>query len=84
MKRKWILIATGCLAVLGTGLFGYYKALEYNLVRYNRYDIRSAGSLQIGDLAPDLELESTDGGGVRKLSDYWGDRPLVLVFGSYT
>lgn len=84
MRRKWI-IAFVCIALAGAaGFWGYYKALELNLIRYNRYDIRSEGVLQVGDLAPDLELASADGSGSRHLSDFWGHKSLVLVFGSYT
>jgi hypothetical protein len=42
-----------------------------------------AGRLQVGDRAPDFELEYHDHSGKMRLSDLRG-RPVVLAFGSYT
>jgi len=52
--------------------------------KLGKYDIRSEGLLQVGDVAPDLELERLDGSGRVKFSQLHSDRPLVLLFGSYT
>ena len=41
------------------------------------------GSLEIGDMAPDFELPLLDGALVR-LSGLYEERPVVLIFGSYT
>ena len=41
-------------------------------------------SLAPGDPAFDFELPRLDGGGLVRLSDFAGDRPVALVFGSYT
>jgi len=37
-----------------------------------------------GDLAPDFELPSRDGGVTIRLADLRAERPVALVFGSYT
>jgi hypothetical protein len=37
-----------------------------------------------GDLAPDFELPGLDGGGSVRLASLLSERPVVLVFGSYT
>lgn len=37
-----------------------------------------------GDAAPDFELQRHDGSGTLKLSDQFGERPTVLVFGNFT
>lgn len=43
------------------------------------------GSLAEGDVAPDFSLRTTQDRTHRvSLSSYRGDRPVVLVFGSYT
>lgn len=42
------------------------------------------GDLQVGDPAPDFELEKTDKSGKVQLASFRGQRPVVLVFGSYT
>jgi hypothetical protein len=39
--------------------------------------------LAAGDAAPDVELETLEGRAIR-LSDYWQEQPVVLIFGSYT
>ncbi len=37
-----------------------------------------------GDLAPDFELRDANGENPVRLSDFRGDRPVALVFGSFT
>jgi hypothetical protein len=43
-----------------------------------------AGSLAVGDRAPDFTLPTHDHSGQVTLSSHRGARPVVLVFGSYT
>ena len=49
-----------------------------------RYDEREEGTLRVGDLAPDVELTALDGTTRVGLLADRGDKPLVLVFGSFT
>jgi hypothetical protein len=42
------------------------------------------GNLRVGDSAPDFLLPALDGSGVVQLSIEFQERPVVLVFGSYT
>jgi peroxiredoxin len=37
-----------------------------------------------GDIAPDFALPRLDGRGYVRLADFRGERPVALVFGSYT
>ena len=60
------------------------EAMKRGYVKIGKYDIRSEGILQVGDLAPDLELERLDGSGKVKFSELHTEKPLVLMFGSYT
>jgi hypothetical protein len=60
------------------------EAMKRGYVKLGKYDIRSEGILQVGDLAPDLELERLDGSGRVKFSELHTEKPLVLLFGSYT
>ena len=39
---------------------------------------------QHSDAAPGLDLLRVSGDGTARLSDYWAEKPLVLIFGSYT
>jgi hypothetical protein len=43
----------------------------------------SSGAMS-GDIAPDFTLESPDGKSVATLSSFRGDKPVALIFGSYT
>ncbi len=42
------------------------------------------GKLKVGDPAPDFTLASLDGKQQVTLSDFRGERPVALIFGSYT
>jgi hypothetical protein len=54
------------------------------LIGMLRYDEREEGTLRVGDVAPDVELVALDGVGRTSLLADRGDRPLVLIFGSFT
>ena len=43
-----------------------------------------AGTLDPGQQATDFALKPLDGGSLVRLSSFRGQRPVVLVFGSYT
>jgi len=81
--KKWIRVGAVALIVLGLGAWGYFEAAKRAWIRINEYDIRTEGSLRVGDLAPDVELSTMDGG-TRRISELYAEKPLVLVFGSYT
>jgi hypothetical protein len=79
---KKILAGVGA-AVLVVGGAAVALIGPQNVVGMLRYDIRSEGSLKLGDAAPDVEL--VDLGGARvHLRDRLGPRPAVLIFGSFT
>jgi hypothetical protein len=83
---RWRVIvawATAAAVVGGVGYLGYRKLLEGGWIKYNEWDRRDRGTLQVGHRAPDLELPLLDEGRVR-LAELWRERPVVLVFGSCT
>lgn len=43
-----------------------------------------AGELKAGDSAPDFSLQRVDKSGLVQLSTLTHERPVVLIFGSYT
>jgi len=43
-----------------------------------------AGTLEVGDAAPNFELEKLDKSGLIRLSELTSRQPVVLIFGSYT
>ena len=77
-------IAGSFLAATAAGAWGFFEATKRAWIHYNDYDIRSEGTLRVGDWAPDLALANADGSGEMRLADLFAEKPLVLVFGSYT
>ena len=49
-----------------------------------RYDQRREGDLKVGHRAPDLSLTTLDGTTRTQLLEHAGERPLVVIFGSFT
>ena len=43
-----------------------------------------AGHLAVGQAAPDFALQTVDRSRTVRLSREWRERPIVLIFGSYT
>ncbi len=39
---------------------------------------------KVGDMAPDFELSDANGENAVRLSDFRGNKPVALIFGSYT
>ncbi len=84
LRRRIVWRTALAFVVLGAGGFASWMALvRAGVLRYNKWDRRERGTLRVGDLAPDLELVRYDGSPVR-LASLWGEKPLVLVFGSCT
>jgi hypothetical protein len=48
------------------------------------WQVARAGNVNVGDVAPDFSLESPDHKSSFRLSSSRGEKPVVLVFGSYT
>jgi hypothetical protein len=48
------------------------------------WQVARGGNVNVGDLAPDFSLESPDHKASFRLSSLRGEKPVVLVFGSYT
>lgn len=43
-----------------------------------------ANAPKVGDEAPDFELSDTDGSTTMRMSSYLEEKPVALVFGSFT
>lgn len=80
LKRIAIVVA---LLVLAAAALAEWKIGWRNIVGMLRYDQRREGKLRVGDVAPDVTLATLDGGEAR-LSEHVGEKPLVLIFGSFT
>ena len=85
LRRKLKIAAITVVAVAAVGaasFYGYMQLVMAGYIKYNKYDKRSRGELQVGSQTPDLEVAMYDGSKGR-LSDLW-HRPVMLVFGSCT
>jgi hypothetical protein len=83
VRRKILVGVAAVVALGGAGFFVWYQLVKAGVLRYNEYDRREKGTLQVGHVAPDLALTMYDGSPVR-LSEMWKTKPLFLVFGSCT
>lgn len=82
-KRKKVIVALAAL-VLGGGAAMVAWMGPRNVIGMLRYDQREEGRLKVGDVAPDVELRSLVGAKPEHLQAYIGDKPLILIFGSFT
>jgi len=83
--KTWKKVVLGLVAVVvGVAAFFVWKIGPRNVIGMLRYDQREEGTLLVGHAAPDVSLVSLDGVTRTPLSRSIGDKPLVLVFGSYT
>jgi hypothetical protein len=78
------LIAAGAAVVLVAGIVVLARIGPRNVIGMMRYDQREEGRLKIGDAAPGVELLSLDGSRGEGIAAHIGERPLVLIFGSFT
>jgi hypothetical protein len=58
----------------------FFVALPFQPLWY----IARAGHVAVGDMAPDFSLPTYDHKSQVELSSFRGQKPVVLVFGSYT
>ena len=82
MLKNVLLVLAG-LALVAAAAF-VISAGPRNVIGMLRYDTRREGKLKVGDPAPDVALVSLDGRSAVPLLSGRRDRPLVLVFGSFT
>jgi hypothetical protein len=81
---KRVLLGLGAVVLLAVGGMTYMIGGPKNVIGMLRYDQRQEGRLKVGDHAPDVTLFALDGKTPVKLSEQLGDKPTVLVFGSFT
>jgi hypothetical protein len=84
--RLWkkIVIGVAGLALLALGGFTYMVGGPRNLIGMLRYDQREEGTLKVGDRAPDVTMLALDGKTPVRLASRIGQKPTVLIFGSFT
>ncbi len=75
---------TRAIAMLLAGATALLAACATPSQSQSTAPLREPDRLFVGDAAPDFALRPLDGGRTVRLSQFKGDRPVVLVFGSYT
>jgi len=55
-----------------------------NLIGMLRYDQREEGTLTVGSQFRNVELVALDGATRQQLRNWIGEKPVVLIFGSFT
>jgi hypothetical protein len=84
LTKKKKLAVGAALLVLAVPAAGVAWIGPRNVIGMLRYDQREEGRLKVGDPAPDLELLAVDGERRERISAHIGEKPLVLIFGSFT
>jgi hypothetical protein len=84
MNKKTLILAVVAAAGLVVGIAALVLIGPRNVIGMMRYDQREEGRLSVGDAAPSVQLFSLDGSRREDLGAHFGDRPLVLIFGSFT
>ena len=87
----WLLIVGAVLILMAQppdrfahGMSGIPEPL-FMVVPFRRlWTFARSGQLRVGDPAPDFRLDTLDRKGKVSLSSFRGEKPVVLVFGSYT
>jgi hypothetical protein len=88
-RRRTLTVLLIVVLVLSSGAFGALCYMmggprgAYGFLRFGVWQMHRA-KLNVGDRAPDFEAVALDGTSYVQLSQHVGQRPLVLVFGSYT
>lgn len=82
-KRKKI-IAVIAAIVVGSAATMVAWIGPRNVIGMLRYDQREEGRLKVGDEAPDVELRALVDGKKENIKAFIGQKPLILIFGSFT
>ena len=81
---KKVLIGLAIVAAIAVAGVTYMIGGPKNLIGMLHYDQRQEGKLKVGDRAPEVGLLALDGKTPVKLSEQLGQKPTVLIFGSFT
>ena len=83
-RRKWFLVG-GLVLVLAVVGFGYKGIAFFIEASYWEREMgHGEGHLRVGDMAPDFELQFKKSEETVRLSAFRGEKPVALIFGSYT
>jgi hypothetical protein len=79
-------MALVAILAIAFGLGCYFMGSPHDLYGFLRYALPQwhNGNLRVGDPAPNAPLYSLDGHSTFQIRDRIGQRPLILILGSYT
>ena len=95
----WLLAGAAAEAALLAGMFAVMSQPPRRFGQFMRrfpmplmmaipfvplWNVARRGRVEVGDEAPDFALATIDRSTTIRLSSFRGERPVVLVFGSYT
>ena len=95
----WLLAGAAAYAALLAGMFAVMSQPPRRFGQFMRHfpmplmmlvpfvpmwNIARRGRVEVGDEAPDFALPTVDRSSTIRLSSFRGERPVVLIFGSYT
>ena len=80
--RRVVLVLLALIVIAAAGMA--WMIGPSNIIGMLRYDTRREGEFKVGDRAPDVVLTKLDGSGTQRLSALIGDKPLAIIFGSFT
>ena len=84
MSKRAILLGSLALLLTAAALFVESQMGWSNVIGMLRYDTRREGDLKVGDVAPSFVAHELEQGRATRYLEHPPERPIVLVFGSFT
>ena len=84
MSKRTVILAGLALALVAAGIFVETQMGWSNVIGMLRYDTRREGDLKVGDPAPSFTVHETEQGRAVRYLEHPPERPVVLIFGSFT
>ena len=80
--NKWMVVGVSVLLAGAIAIAFDIPRFAWGILTYGKQ--RRTGSLLEGHTAPSARVHELPSGTERNLSDWFGEKPLVLIFGSCT
>lgn len=91
LGASWVALVAAAFVVLSMGPSAIERVMPhvpgpaFMLLPFETlWNVARHGDLQVGDPAPDFDLRTAQGSARLRLASFRDQRPVVLVFGSYT
>jgi hypothetical protein len=82
LRKVLLILGVLVLAVIAVAFWLDIPRFVVGILTYGQQ--AREGTLQVGDAAPAVTVHDLDGVTAHALGDWIGERPLVLIFGSFT